>query len=176
MVRALKTTSSELFFLKLMKSGGRCQPCWKKTCLAYDLIRTTTIFTTEAFGETFKIQSATLNCNSEKGLFLLKWKVGSEAPQVEKAKTKFQYRFNNYKSKHRAFRKGKRKKTQKLFHNHYCLDGHLGIDDWDFTLFQRCETQKQLKETETFWQHPLKTFQPLSLNEKESTYINIPHR
>ena len=80
MVRALKTTSSELFFLKLMKSGGRCQPCWKKTCLAYDLIRTTTIFTTEAFGETFKIQSATLNCNSEKGLFLLKWKVGSEAP------------------------------------------------------------------------------------------------
>ena len=96
----------------------------------------------EAFGETFKIQSATLNCNPEKGLFLLKWKVGGEAPQVEKAKTKFQYRFNNYKSKHRAFRKGKRRKPQKLFHNHYCLDGHLGIDDWDFTLFQQCETQK----------------------------------
>ena len=54
-----------------------------------------------------------------------------------------------------------------LFHNHYCLDGYLGIDDWDFTLFEQCETHKQLKERETFWQHRLKTFYPLGLNEKE---------
>ena len=90
-----------------------------------------------------------------------------EAPYVGKAKTKFRYRFNNYKSKHRAFRKGNRKIPQKLFHNHYCMDGHLGIDDWDFTLFEQCETHKQLKERETFWQHRLKTFYPLGLNEKE---------
>ena len=48
-----------------------------------------------------------------------------------------------------------------------CLDGHLGIGDWDFTLFEQCETHKQLKERETFWQHRLKTFYPLGLNEKE---------
>ena len=53
------------------------------------------------------------------------------------------------------------------FHDHYCLDDHLGIDDWDFTLFEQCETHKQLKERETFWQHRLKTFYPLGLNEKE---------
>ena len=84
-----------------------------------------------------------------------------------KAKTKFQYRLNNYKSKHRAFGKGNRKIPQKCFQDHYCLDDHLGIDDWDFTLFRQCETHKQLKERKTFWQHQLKTFYPVGLNEKE---------
>ena len=45
------------------------------------------------------------------------------------------------KDKHRAFRKGNRKIPQKRFHDHYCLDGHLGIDDWDFTLFEQYEAQ-----------------------------------
>ena len=97
----------------------------------------------------------------------MKCKVCGEAPYVGKAKTKFRYRFNNYKSKHRAFRKGNRKIPQKLFHDHYCLDGHLGIDDWNFTLFEQFETHKQLKEREIFWQHRLKTFYPLGLNAKE---------
>ena len=91
-----------------------------------------------------------LNCNSEKVLYLLKCKVCGEAPYVGEAKTKFRYRFNNYKSKHRALRKGNRKIPQKRFHDHYCLDGHLGIDDWDFTLFKQCETYEQPKERETF--------------------------
>ena len=42
-----------------------------------------------------------------------------------------------------------------------------GIDDWGFTLFEKCETHKQVKERETFWQHKLKTFYPHGLNEKE---------
>ena len=46
----------------------------------------------------------------------------------------------------KAFRKGNRKILQKVFHDHYCLDGRLGIDDWDFTPFEQCETHKQLKE------------------------------
>ena len=74
-----------------------------------------------------------------------------EAPYVGKAKAKVRCRFNNYKSKHRAFRKGNI--PQKRFQDYYCLDNHLGIDDWDFTLFGQCETHKQLKEGETFWQH-----------------------
>ena len=44
---------------------------------------------------------------------------------------------------------------------------HTGIDDWEVTLFEKCETDKQLKERETFWQHKLKSFYPISLNEKE---------
>ena len=85
---------------------GRCEPCGKKTCLVCNSICN------------FKIQSDPLNCNSEKVLYLLKCKVCGEAPYVGKAKTKFRYRFNNYKSKHRAFRKGNRKIPQKRFHDH----------------------------------------------------------
>ena len=53
------------------------------------------------------------------------------------------------------------KYSQKPFHDHYCLDGLLGTDDCDFTLFEQCETHKQLKEKETFWQHRLKNFLPI---------------
>ena len=118
----------------------RCEPCGKKTCLVCDCISTATTFTTEASQETFKIQSAPLTCDSEKVLYLLKCKICGEVPYVEKAKTKFRYRFNNYKSKHRAFRKGNRKVSQKLFHTHYCFDVHSGIEDCDFVIFEQCET------------------------------------
>ena len=64
---------------------------------------------------------------------------------VGKAKTKFRLRFNNYKSKHRSFRKGKQNVPQKRFHSHYIQDCHRGIDDWEVTLFEKCKTSKQLK-------------------------------
>ena len=69
--------------------------------------------------------------------------------------------------KNRAFRKGNQKFPQKRFHAHYCLDDHSGIDDWNFEIFEQYETHEQLKEIETFWQHRLKTFYPIGLNEKE---------
>ena len=82
-------------------------------------------------------------------------------------KTKFRYRFNNYKSKHRACRKGNLKVPQKLFHKHYCRDGQSDIEDLNFVIFEQCKTHAQLKEKETFWQHKLKTFYPIGVNEKE---------
>ena len=63
--------------------------------------------------------------------------------------------------------KRKTERTEALFKIHYIQDCHRGIDDWEVTLFEKCETHKQLKERETFWQHKLKTFYPLGLNEKE---------
>ena len=101
----------------------------KKTCLVYDSISVATTFTTETCHETFKARIGPLNCDSEEVLYLLKCKVCGEIPYVGKAKTKFRYRFNNNKSKHRAFRKGNRKVHQKLFHTYFCLDGHSGIED-----------------------------------------------
>ena len=103
-------------------------------------------FTIAACQETFKIQKGSLNCDCQKVLYLLKCKVCVEVPYVGKVKTKFRYRFNNYKSKHRTFRKGKQKVPRKRFHAHYCLDGQSGIDDWDFVIFEQCETHEQLKE------------------------------
>ena len=126
-----KSLKDYLVRAKLPKvdESGRCEPCGKKTCLVCDSISTTTAFTTESCKENFKIQKGPLNCDSEKVLYLLKCKVCSRVPYVGKAKTKFRYRFNNYKSKHAAFRKGNQKVPQKRFDAHYCLDGHIGIDD-----------------------------------------------
>ena len=59
----------------------------------------------KACGETFKIQSGILNCNSQKVVYLLKCRICGEAPYVGKAKTKFRARFNNYKSAHKSYRK-----------------------------------------------------------------------
>ena len=149
--------------------SGRCEPCGKKTGLVCDSISTATTFTTEACQETFKIQSDPLTCNSKKvpKKYLLNCKVCGEIPHVGKAKTKFRYRFNNYKSKPRAFRKGNRKVPQKLFHTQDCLDGHSSIEDSYFVIFQQYERHAQLKERETFWQHRLKIFYSICLNEKQ---------
>ena len=126
------------------ESGGKgnCQVC--------DFICDTDTFSTKACGETFKIQSRVLNCNSQKVVYLLKCGICGKAPYVGKAKTKFRARFNNYKSAHRSYRK-KRKVSQQRFHEHYGQHSHNGIDDWQFTLIEQCETYKQLKEKETFW-------------------------
>ena len=153
--------------LPKINRSGRCEPCGIKTCLVCDSISTATTLTTEACQETFKIQSGLLTCDSEKFLYLLKCKVCGEVSYVGKAKTKFRYRFNNYKSKHRAHGKGNRQVPRKLFHTHYCLDGHSGNEDWDFVIFEQCKTHAQLKEREIFWQHRLKIFYPIGLNEKE---------
>ena len=127
------------------------EPCGKGTCQVSDHIITTNTFTTKACGEIIKIQTGPLNCDSEKVLYLQRCKICDHTPYVGKAKTKFRLRFNNYKSKHRSFRKGKQNVPQKRFHSHYIQDFHRGIDDWEVTLFEKRETHKQLKERETFW-------------------------
>ena len=63
------------------RGKGNCQVC--------DFICSTDTFTTKACGETFKIQSGILNCNSQKVVYLLKCKICGKAPYVGKAKTKF---------------------------------------------------------------------------------------
>ena len=150
-----------------MGNAGGSEPCGKGTCQVCDHIITTNTFTKKTCREVFKIQSGPLNCNSKKVLYLLRCKIRDDTPYVGKAKTKFCLRYNNYKSKHRSFRKGKQNVSQKNFHSRYIQDCHRGIDDWKVTLYGKCETHKQLKERETFWQHKLKTFYPLDLNEKE---------
>ena len=66
-----------------------CESRGKKTCLFYNSIRTTTTLITKTCGETFIIRSGPLNCNSEKVLYLLKWKVCGEALMLEKPKLSF---------------------------------------------------------------------------------------
>ena len=88
-----------------------------------------------------------------------------KSPTLEKQKPNFVIGLITIKV-NRAFRKGNQRVPQKQFHTHYCLDGHSNIEDWDFVIFEQCETRVQLKERETFWQHRFKTFYPIGLNEK----------
>ena len=89
--------------LPKIDNAGGSEPCGKGTCQVCDHIITTNTFTTKACGEVFKIQSGPLNCNSEKVLYLLRSKIFDNTPHVGKAKIKFRFQFNNYKSKHRSF-------------------------------------------------------------------------
>ena len=118
---------------------GRSESCEKGNCKVCDFVCDTNTFSTKACGETFKIQSGVLNCNSQKVIYLLKCRISGEAPYVGKAKTKFRARFNNYKRAPRSYRK-KRKVSQQRFDEHYDQHSHNWIDDWQFTLIKQCET------------------------------------
>ena len=98
-----------------MHNAGGSEPCGKGTCQVCDPIITTNTFTTKACEEVFKIQSGSLNCNSEKVLYLLRCKICDNIPYVGKTKTKFCLRFNIYKNKHQSFRKGKQNVPTQAF-------------------------------------------------------------
>ena len=103
-----------------MNNAGGSEPCEKNTCQVCDHIITPNTFTTNTYGDIFKIQSGPLNCNSEKVISLLRCKICDDTRYVGKAKTKFRLRFNNYKSKHQSFRKGKQNAPQKRFQFTLC--------------------------------------------------------
>ena len=139
----------------------RSESCEKGNCHVCDFICDTETFSTKVCRK-----CGVLNSHSQKVFYLLKCRICGEAPYLGQAKTKFRVRFNNYKSAHRSYRK-KRKVPQQSFHEHYGQHSHNGIDDWQFTLIEQCETHKQLKDRETFWQQRLKTFYSYGLNEKK---------
>ena len=84
-----------------------------------------------------------------------------ESPELSEEKT---YSFNgerfhtsiSHNSITPIFSKKKTKRTTEAFS--FTLYSRL--------LFEKCETHKQLKEWEKFYQHKLKTFYPLGLNKK----------
>ena len=91
--------------LQNVEITGRSESCEKGNCQVCDFICDTDTFFTKVCGETFKIHSGLLNCNSQKVVYLLKCRICGEAPYAGKAKTKFRARFNIYKSVHRFYRK-----------------------------------------------------------------------
>ena len=60
--------------LSKLEESGRYEPCGKKICLVCESISTTTTCILEACHENFKIQKGPLNCDSEKVVYLLKYK------------------------------------------------------------------------------------------------------
>ena len=95
-------------------NAGGFEPCGKVSCQVCDYIIRTNTFT--APGEVFKIQSGSLNCNSEKVLSLLRCKISDNTTYVGKAKTKFRLQFNNYNT---ALFEKENNQPQKRFHSHH---------------------------------------------------------
>ena len=120
-------------------------------------------------GRVFKTFSYIVFLEVSKSFELLRmiYQHSHDTPRSEKLKQSFAFGFNIYKSKHLCFRKGKQNVPQKRFHSNYIQDCHRGIDDREVTLFEKYETNKQIQQRKTFWQHKLKTFYTLGLNEKE---------
>lgn len=109
--------------------------------MVFDSISATRTFKIEACQENFNVQSIISNGDSKILLYSLKCKICGEAPNVGKAKTKFRYRLNNYKSKHRMFREGK----QKIVHTYYYIGAYGSIDGWDFIIFEQCTSTIERK-------------------------------
>ena len=109
-------------------------------------------------------------------IYIYKKKCQYRFPYVGSTKTKFRYRINNHKSTHRKFRKKyvekdlaivKSELKQKLFHEHYCSEGHQGIENWSVTLIDQVEDLDSLRKKELYWINRLNNWAPFGLNVRE---------
>ena len=50
---------------------------------------------------------------------------------------------------------------------------HLPVtqDDWKFTLIDEYTTNAEIRKREVYWQHLLRTFCPIGLNEREESCL-----
>ena len=64
--------------------------------------------------------------------------------------TRFRTRFNNYRSCHRKFYRG-RSVIHVSFHAHFMLDGHCGIDDWEIILIDKGRNKQETRKKKSFF-------------------------
>ncbi len=170
--------------------------CGRKNCEVCINLIDTKEFASNKTGEKFSIQKGPLNCNSDKVVYLKNCRVCG-IQNVGSTKGIYRKRFNTYKSVQRKVRekvlgevpketkmgrprensqeenswakkKLEKKFAQEKFHNHFCQEGHKGIEDWEVILIDSAFTEKSLRRKELFWQYKLKTFHPDGLNEIEA--------
>ena len=109
-----------------------------------------------------------MNCDTPNVVYLMRCKV-CNISYVGSAQKSFRARFNNYKSAHRSFLKGKIDNfSQVTFHQHFSEDGHTGFfEDATFTLIDSALDHSQALKKEAFWMHKLNTFEPHGLNIRD---------
>ena len=160
---------------------GRLKPCWwkKRSCEVCKLVNDTFHFKRRDTKKMFNILKGPLDCNSNHVVYLFECKQCQyRFPYVVSTKAKFRYRINNYKSTHRKFRKKyvekdlaivikKSELKQKLFHEHYCSEGHQGIENWSVTLMDQVEDLDSLRKKELYWINRLNTWATNGLNVRE---------
>ena len=150
-----------------------CVKCNGGRCLVCGYIDECTEFTDKDETHTYKIRKGPLNCNSKFVVYLLQCKICNKQ-NCGSTETKFRARFNNYKSKFRnyyqMFSEGRLGEgvivQQAHFHQHFCQEGHHGIEDWSVKLIDQADDLPGVRLKESFWQHKLNTFIPNGLNER----------
>ena len=128
------------YVLRKINIAGNSGPCGEKRppCELCKLMKKSSTSKKRNSDETYHIHQG-LNYNSKNTVYLIEcnqcWK-----QYTGSSKTKFRYRANNYKSTHRKFKNKKQVEKgalkQKTFHEHFCSDGHNGIQDWIITLIE----------------------------------------
>ena len=144
----------------------------KRSCEVYKWVNNTSHFKRTDTNETFNILKGSRDCNSNRALYFCECKQYQyRFPNVGSTKTKSRYRINNYKSTDRKFRKKyvekdlaiaikKSELKQKLFHEHCCLEGHQGIENWSVILIDHVEDLDSLWKKELYWVKRLNIWAP----------------
>ena len=139
-----------------LDAEGRSKLCGaeKRSCDVCKSVNDTSHFKRRDTNETFNVLKGPLDCNSSHVIYLFECKQCQYCfLYVGSTKTKFRYRINNYKLTHRNFGKKyvekdliivikKSELKQKLFDEHYCSEGHQGIENWSVTLVDQVEDLK----------------------------------
>ena len=150
---------------------GKSKPCRGKRppCHLCENMKDTCTFKSKHLNEVHKINKK-YNCNSKMAVYLIECEICGEQ-YTGNTKTKFVSTANNYNSTQRKFVKKvavpKQALKQQHFHEHYCSDGHNGIEDWVITLIDSADTLKELRKKELYWMYKLKTYAPYGLNERD---------
>ena len=160
-----------------------CQGCnGRKDCEVCKILVNSSHFSNMDGSRTFDIRKGTLNCNTEKVVYLLSCNI-CKIQYVGKCLPKFRERYNNYKSKFRKYYKASRNGTlnkiklipQAHLHKHFT--DHIGDkfikngkEDWSFWSFQIIDKSfngEKLLERENFWIYKLQTMCPNGLNVRD---------
>ena len=159
LVRASLPKSKQIF-----ESG--C--CGKKRCQVGDNLLTTSHFTDSEKKKNYEIRSGPLNCDTPNVVYQMQCKV-CDISYVGSAQQSFRVRFNNYKSAHRNFLKGKTENLSQLsFHQHFAGADHNGFfSDATFKLIDSAPDHTQVLKKEAFWMRKLDTYEPKGLNIRE---------
>ena len=168
--------------LPKVDAEGRSKSCGggeKRSCEVCKSVNDKSYFKRGDTDETFNILKGPLDCNSNHVIYLFEFKQCQyRFSYVGSTKTKLRYRINNYKSTQRKFRKKyvekylavvikKSKLKQKLFHEHYCSEGHQGIENWSVTLIDQVEDLDSLRKKKLYWINRLNNWALNGLNVRE---------
>ena len=186
MTGVLKISLFGLCYPKLMRKAdpNSCRGK-KRSCEVCKSL--TSHFKRRDTNETFDILKSSLDCNSNRVIYLFECKQCQDRfPYVGSTKTKFRYRINNYKSTHYKFRKKyvekdmaivirKSELKQKLFHERYYSEGQQGIENWSVTLIDQVKNLDLLRKKELYWINSLQLSQKRMENFLEKCKVLHSH-